>query len=418
MTGCNEQVNGEPKTPILSVADDSSNSSYYEVPPSALRTLSVYSTPPSDISRPSQISIRAKDNLRVVSPDKALCVISRDSESVDCCHVLRRSTRNKYIGVLEKAWGVPQGELNIDTTQNLIFLRADFHRTFDSSNWALVPKMTVLEKITVEVVLQSNSTTCEKFTEKFPGISWSYDFVHFRGAPDRFLRRGESIDSFTIHQQPFSDFPSIPPHIHPYFVICNVAQKVNKIRKGSEWDSIVFHSDLKKRVELCSAVYNKWLTISSTLLGQDLLTPTESHTTTSLQSRMSSSPSQLPKPRKRQRRSSGIPQTSISTQTPPGGNDPKCQRTLSSSLSAGSLNTPKVTQATTCGERLRLDQAGLNEQIHIQYSPNISAWVKGLEAPEYPDVSLVSSSVDAQRALEQYRQEGKAHIGLHEPEGT
>ncbi|KAG9074000.1 hypothetical protein FRC06_011002, partial [Ceratobasidium sp. 370] len=59
----------------------------------------------------------------------------------------------------------------------------------------------------------------------FPNGEWDYNFVLFRHSPVAFLRFSEDMESNQTYRYPFGGFRLVKSHIHPYFAICNAAQK-------------------------------------------------------------------------------------------------------------------------------------------------------------------------------------------------
>ncbi|CEL51472.1 hypothetical protein RSOLAG1IB_00007 [Rhizoctonia solani AG-1 IB] len=91
--------------------------------------LTPYTTPPHNIQHGTRISDAAKERLIAVSPDDQL-----------------RITQSK-LATLEFAWGMKFGTLDLDTTQNMMWLSPNLRAYFDAGVWALVPSLSDLQAI-------------------------------------------------------------------------------------------------------------------------------------------------------------------------------------------------------------------------------------------------------------------------------
>ncbi|EUC60583.1 hypothetical protein RSOL_352740, partial [Rhizoctonia solani AG-3 Rhs1AP] len=88
-------------------------------------------------------------------------------------HHGKMSTRGDELTTLEYAWGVKLGTLNLDTTQNMMWLSPHLHCWFDSGDWALLPPEDDLKKIrdiSVDQFTLANKT-------KFTAVSASREFT-------------------------------------------------------------------------------------------------------------------------------------------------------------------------------------------------------------------------------------------------
>jgi len=119
-------------------------------------------------------------------------------------------------------WGLK--EINIDSTANLVSLRADWHALYDADCWTFVPSQTVLKKMIKMGIKGTFQTPFIGFTK----TKIDYEFVPFRTLALRFIPRDqpdhENFDTYWIHNN-FADFPVLKHHSHPYFVIANALPK-------------------------------------------------------------------------------------------------------------------------------------------------------------------------------------------------
>ncbi|CAE7207070.1 unnamed protein product [Rhizoctonia solani] len=158
------------------------------------------------------------------------------------------------------------GTLNLDTTQNMIWLSPNLHIYFDTGDWALVPPLSDLEaiqRITFAEVSYTQKT--KKFTQVCPRANRVYDFAHFQPSTEPLFRfEPSSLAPYTCHTPPYTTLPPINSHVNPYFVICNVAVKDRQHRPniglpGVEDGYTTLQADILARVRLCRTIYDVWM---------------------------------------------------------------------------------------------------------------------------------------------------------------
>ncbi|KAH7325271.1 hypothetical protein B0J17DRAFT_681726 [Rhizoctonia solani] len=144
------------------------------------------------------------------------------------------------VDMLEAAWRI--STLNLDSPQNLIYLGTDFHRAFDSHDWA------------------------------FPAEEYDYTFVHLKGHPRRITREEVPLIlpfqaeyyPYEIHHTPFSTFPLLRCQLHPYFAIYKaaIAAKLLTVERYATFRASITsptdHSSVVSRLKLCQAIVTIW----------------------------------------------------------------------------------------------------------------------------------------------------------------
>ncbi|CUA78009.1 hypothetical protein RSOLAG22IIIB_12981 [Rhizoctonia solani] len=177
--------------------------------------------------------------------------------------MLPRSTRGWELATLEYAWGVKLGTLNLDTTQNIMWLSPDLRCWFDSGDWALLPPKSDLELIRDTSFNQLTWANKTKFTAVCRRSFRNYDFVHFIETTQPIVRPDtpKSVN-YTMHLPPFQSLSPVSSHINPYFAICNVARKDEKhhptlLGPGPGYATLT--AEQLDRVRLCRTIYAIWM---------------------------------------------------------------------------------------------------------------------------------------------------------------
>ncbi|CAE6505887.1 unnamed protein product [Rhizoctonia solani] len=251
-----------------SESDHDHDSLYEPVQPATPRPRSAahaeYTTPPQNIlNRGGKASDAAKTRLTQRYQHGKMCSVTFSTRHPECAHILRRSMRGWELATLEYAWGVKLGTLNLDTTQNMMWLSPDLYCWFDSGDWALLPPKSDLELIQDTSLKQLTWAKKTKFTAVCPRDLRNYDFVHFIETTQPIVRpdRPKSVN-YTMHLPPFQSLSPVSSHINPYFAICNVARKDEKHHPtllGSGPGYATLTAEQLDRVRLCRTIYAIWM---------------------------------------------------------------------------------------------------------------------------------------------------------------
>ncbi|QRV84832.1 HNH endonuclease [Ceratobasidium sp. AG-Ba] len=169
---------------------------------------------------------RIEGELRKASPTGGLCAITRTDEQVRVCQLLSKDTSPEKIKILEFAWGLESGTLNMNNTRNMIILQDELSNGFLEGDWALVPTMKTLEKFDSRKL-------------------YTYEFASWKETPNWGSKKRNPESR---KQTP----PLIRSHAHPCFVICNAALKTMNRKYSLE-------GELSTRAELCRGLYRSWL---------------------------------------------------------------------------------------------------------------------------------------------------------------
>ncbi|KAF8798826.1 hypothetical protein BYT27DRAFT_6878981 [Phlegmacium glaucopus] len=243
------------------------------------------SPPAKRVQTYSSITTITKQRLHDL--DSGRCLITFEKTPIasqQAAHIVARKTSMTVLKGIETMWGI--SPLNVDSTKNLVTLRADWHLSYDHNDWALVPADNILKKI-----LEHKATA---FDEPYPGFNpdelHDYVFVPLPSLRRHYILRqitvfededgdgdqdqdqdqedqeeegeegeGEEGDrggwgigsrdeeegegeegedkqnmvdvengNATIHIKPFLEFPLLKHHAHPFFVIYNALPKLRK----------------------------------------------------------------------------------------------------------------------------------------------------------------------------------------------
>ncbi|KDN36280.1 hypothetical protein RSAG8_10968, partial [Rhizoctonia solani AG-8 WAC10335] len=127
---------------------------------------------------------------------------------------------------LEFCWGCKPGHLDLDSANNMIWLSPELHKCFDDNHWALVPSLELLNSIRDATFNDAGRRTLPHFLTRYRAEPREYSFVQFQAGEEPISRFEDAVPGgASLHQSPFTTLPPILSHIHPYFVICNVAKK-------------------------------------------------------------------------------------------------------------------------------------------------------------------------------------------------
>ncbi|KAF8900761.1 hypothetical protein CPB84DRAFT_1962349 [Gymnopilus junonius] len=203
---------------------------------------------------------RVLDATSELSMDR--CIIRNTGDSTCYSHVLSRTTPEHIISRLEYAWGMNYGQLNVDSSSNIIRLSSDLHRSFHHRLWVLIPEdPSVLRSYRRH---KKRGPVDNYFADLIPAGPYRYKFAvsrYFKGTSiDRWPESTEefkgaakdaSPDQF---EYPFTNFPTIVSHVHPRFVIYHAGYTFKK----RLYNYYVSREDLRKPIEKILSIYRAW----------------------------------------------------------------------------------------------------------------------------------------------------------------
>ncbi|KAG8725297.1 hypothetical protein FRC09_003134 [Ceratobasidium sp. 395] len=256
----------------LQISDDNRQTNPSDPPsgpttPQSTREASEYTTPERNLQRPfPAISQKSKDKLTRISPAGRRCLLTGSILALECSHVVPRATPFSKLRQLEFAWGLLPRRFNLDTSRNLIWLESTSHTLFDTGpQWALLPSKQLLEDILMHTASRYTYPTQKLFTEVYPHEHRNYTFIQLQQREQVIVLYNKDGSNGGTFLPPFHGFPAVCSHIHPYFVICNVAEKDCKLRAEAPVDldgtySYLEHDpELLDRIRLCRNIYQMWL---------------------------------------------------------------------------------------------------------------------------------------------------------------
>ncbi|KAJ7357086.1 hypothetical protein DFH08DRAFT_473632 [Mycena albidolilacea] len=118
----------------------------------------LYATPPRFVT---MIGAAAIDKLAEVSPGGRRCILTNEEYpriAIEAAHLLPRATKPRLLTILELAFNLKYKQLHIDTTRNLVYLRADIHRSFNHDGFLLLPTRKDLQRV-IDFTLSENEPT-------------------------------------------------------------------------------------------------------------------------------------------------------------------------------------------------------------------------------------------------------------------
>lgn len=189
------------------------------------------------------------------------------------CHLVDRSTERSILTRLEYAWGLPYGQLNIDSCYNLIFLRADWHVLFKHTkpHCMLIPMLNILQKLeeTTNTSANDQVRAAVNLQETFRNENFLYHLLPTKHVkPDDIICRVEGAN-YVAHPPPFTTLSPLVSHVHPQYAVVNAAQKFQKIGRISPSELLnlpVVLAEISgepletalKRIYLISKLYDEW----------------------------------------------------------------------------------------------------------------------------------------------------------------
>jgi len=248
--------------------------------PQRPRDSKAYTTPPGH--RPgSSTTAGAKKKLSQIATDPNRCLVTLATFPVEHCHILPRATKLQDTYKLEKAWGIQFGHLNPQTTANVLYLTADMHAMFDRGHWALLPTQALLGRVTTQAFMNDGNNYAT-FGE--PKEIFEYHFLPFNTKTWVFPRINRDFDGYKTYEQSFDTFPSLFSHVHPFFVICDVARKETEQRKRDTAAHAPELSSLRTKyryqLDVSIKIYQTWLglpKLESSSQPEGLLRPPTPH---------------------------------------------------------------------------------------------------------------------------------------------
>ncbi|KAF8600784.1 hypothetical protein BDV93DRAFT_259508 [Ceratobasidium sp. AG-I] len=281
--------------------------------------------------------------------------------------------------------------LNVDTSRNLIWLDNSTHFLFDSGYWALVPTFELLLEIQHTTVSEFIYTKRSKFTKRYPHVVREYSFAQLIKLERPFIRFHNYPLEFSAHLPPFTSLSSIRSHIHPYFAICNVAQKDTILHPNltnstvdDGYETLAHDAELLARVRLCRTIYEMWISREPPA-DFDFLAPPDSHTSrSSSRSGISSGHSTTSRrsmPGRGMKRNRGDRKNN-NNDTLGGGDDSGQLYEGAGTIPTDSLSTPG--DSHSAGNKMDA-HSRLREFAVTPYCSKVGNWLNGLEASTYPE---------------------------------
>ncbi|CUA73255.1 hypothetical protein RSOLAG22IIIB_10676 [Rhizoctonia solani] len=173
---------------------------------------------------------------------------------------------------LECAWGIPPHGLNLDTSQNLVSVRADYGHAFDNHNWVMVPSHHDL--------LWAMVAACSGryYLEVFPPEEYEYTLVHLKGHPLRINREQvplvlpyqAELHPYETYYAPYHNFPLLRSQVHPYFAIIKAGKAMEALTEEERTASEVSVPNLEdvssvgSCLALCRIILGLWMPNSPT----------------------------------------------------------------------------------------------------------------------------------------------------------
>ncbi|KAF8123417.1 hypothetical protein EV363DRAFT_1455445 [Boletus edulis] len=178
--------------------------------------------------RTSTIRTEQREGVLKADPYAGRCLITNRPKPVELCYLVARATDHETLTKLEYVWEEGYLQLNVDSKRNLLHLRADWHRLFDTSEWMLVPQGDVIQKLK-EFYLEKKCKT-KDLAKLFAKKSYRYYVLPSPTLKEPICRWPDvNGDNHETLFPPFADLGLLESHIHPQFVIFNTGRKLRDV---------------------------------------------------------------------------------------------------------------------------------------------------------------------------------------------
>ncbi|CAE6379851.1 unnamed protein product [Rhizoctonia solani] len=230
--------------------------------PPRIDTLSHISAPvdpESILSADLHVSESLQQEVTEQAPDGKLCLVTRDTEQLRCCHVVQPTIDPMKLQRIELARGSTEEGLDVNISSNLLWLREDMYQSFVSFDWALVPTLGVLRKLVVSEAARWNGPPSEDYLKFLEPKIWEYHLVPFQSSPAGFERFGDRFNDYAAHSYPFQDLEPLKSHVNPFFVVYNAGRKFRYHQKRKERDPDSDTHILPQYdhlLEMCASIYD------------------------------------------------------------------------------------------------------------------------------------------------------------------
>ncbi|KAF5372388.1 hypothetical protein D9615_009291 [Tricholomella constricta] len=167
--------------------------------PKAKRGLS---TPARRVRTYPSITTTTKQRLHAL--DSGRCLITSENmptASQQAVHIVARKTPTKMVKKLEMMWDI--SPLNLDSTKNIVTLRADWRLSYDHGDWAFVPTARTLQRI-----LKHKTTS---YAKPYPGFDRN-KLQHYVFVPLPSLRRHYILRQVTEFNEDQDDWSEGEEH--------------------------------------------------------------------------------------------------------------------------------------------------------------------------------------------------------------
>ncbi|KAF8900753.1 hypothetical protein CPB84DRAFT_1778827 [Gymnopilus junonius] len=225
--------------------------------------------PPTTISEAAAIQDAGdlSDGLRrrVVDATSKLtmdrCLITNTTDDVRYCHVLPRTTSERVIRRLEYSWGIKYGQLNVDSSSNILRLSIDMHKSFRRTFWFLIPED--LEILQIYKQHTKRGLVDNEFANLLSAGPYRYKLIaswfmkphsitRYEDPPD--VPTAMINDISRAYSFPYDDFPTIVSHVHPRFVIYHAGYCLSK-----NWIDFSYpHSKIRPTFIDIRSIYKLW----------------------------------------------------------------------------------------------------------------------------------------------------------------
>ncbi|THH03305.1 hypothetical protein EW146_g10468 [Bondarzewia mesenterica] len=166
------------------------------------------------------------------------CLVTGAKARVRPYHLLQRChwTNHPLLSRLEWSWGLKYDTIELDTSQNTVFLRHDLWELFASGKITLMPSVDIIDKLWARwEKLDLKSEFIQPIDEIYDGKdSFEYRLLPLMANVPAITRPSDNSEdnAATVYSYPFDEMPVVISCVKPHFIV----QAAGEIIDGMVWN--------------------------------------------------------------------------------------------------------------------------------------------------------------------------------------
>lgn len=193
-------------------------------------------TTPSQRSNTRRIAADARKALnelyeRIYGPDSIRCLLTQGTGGLNIAHAVQCASKSSVLTLYEYCLGFQLGSFHVDSRQNLVYLKSDWHIQFDANEWILLPSIPVLEDVR-DFLRSVISARKEPAGAEIPAFHSKWDLyskTQYTFIPLQMIKHDAFVrqrpQPLKIYEYPYQTLPDLECHIAPPFAVINGGPK-------------------------------------------------------------------------------------------------------------------------------------------------------------------------------------------------